>query len=50
MATDKKEYPYDNEFPENVNPTDKNRREFSKKREKEVEDAKRDAEEASERE
>jgi len=40
MAKEPKTYTYDDQFPDNVDPTDKNRREFSKQKEKEAEELK----------
>ena len=41
-----KEYPYDDQFPDNVDPSDKNRRELSKQKEQERKDAEKEAKEA----
>lgn len=44
--TKPKEYPYDKQFPDNVDPSDKNRREFSKMKEQERKDAEKEARES----
>ncbi len=41
-----KEFPHDADFPENVNPTEENRRKFSDQREKERKDLEKEAEDA----
>jgi len=43
MAKEPKTYTYDDQFPDNVDPTDKNRREFSKQKEKEAEEREAEA-------
>jgi hypothetical protein len=40
-----KEYPYDDQFPDNVDPSEENRREFSKQKEKERKQAEKEARE-----
>lgn len=46
MAKEPKTYPHDSEFPENVNPSEENRRKFSDQREKERKDMEKEAEDA----
>lgn len=47
--TKPKEYPYDAQFPDNVDPSDKNRREFSKMKEQERKDAEKEARESEDK-
>jgi hypothetical protein len=44
-----KEYPYDAQFPDNVDPTEENRRQFSEDKEKERKQAEKDAREAQDK-
>lgn len=49
MAKEPKEYPYDNQFPDNVDPSEENRRQFSEDKEKERKQAEKEAREAQDK-
>ena len=42
-----REYPYDDQFPQNVNPTEENRRKFSEDMERQRKEAEKEAEKAN---
>lgn len=46
MAKTPKTYEYDDQFPDNVDPSDENRRKFTEQRKKELKDAEKEAREA----